>query len=446
MEFEALKQALIDAAAAAGIAQYEIYYMETAEASATTFRHELKGVSSVRTGGICFRCIVNGRMGYASTELFEAEEMSELVSRAVTAAAMLENEDEVFIWGGSPAYRSPETAAPMAEMPTLTNSALALADAAYAADSRVADGTEATTFTEEINIRLVNSTGLELANRVSGTGAFLEAIVGEGDNVHVAFDMARSLADDALHTLAAKTVADACAMMGAGSVETGKYNIVFSPKQARSVLSTFSAVFSAKNAQQGLSLLAGREGEVIAAPCVTIVDDPAHPAANAHTHFDAEGVATTRKNVIEGGVLKTLLYNLQTAAKAGVETTANASKASYASPVGISPYCFCLEAGEMTFDDLLTQAGDGIYVTEMKGFHAGADAVTGDFSIECAGFRIKDGRLGAPLKSFTVAGNFFSLLKEITAVADNVEVGFSGGFTCFGAPAILVPGMSVAGK
>ena len=446
MEFDALKQTLIDAATAAGIVEYEIYYMETAEASATTFRHELKGVSSVRTGGICFRCIVGGKMGYASTELLEIEEMTELVSRAATAAAMLENEDEVFIWGGSPAYRSPEAAAAMAEIPALTSSALALAEQAYAADNRVADGTEATTFTEEITIRLCNSKGLDLSNRVSGSGAFLEAIVGAGENVQVAYDMARSLESDALNALAADTVDRACAMMGAGGIETGKYNIVFSSKQMRNILSTFSPVFSAQNAQQGLSLLAGKEGETIAAPCVTIVDDPAHPDANAHTHFDAEGVATARKNVIEGGVLKTLLHNLQTAAKAGVETTANASKGSYASAVSISPYCFCLEAGDKPLEDLLAMAGSGIYVTEMKGFHAGADAVTGDFSIECAGFRIEDGKIGAPLKSFTVAGNFFGLLKEITALADNVEVGFSGGFTCFGAPAVLVPNMSVAGK
>ena len=446
MEFEALKNALISAAKDAGIEQYEIYYMESAESSATTFQHELKGISSARSGGICFRCIIDGKMGYASTELFETEEMAELVNRAATAATLLETQDEVFIWGGSPSYRSPKAPAAGTEMSQLTASALALAEAAYAADPRVCDGTEATAVADEITIRLLNSTGLDLANQVRINAAVIEAIVGNDEDKQVAFDLAPSLADSDLKALAEKTVHSACAMLGAECVETGKYNIVFSPKQARNILSTFSAVFSAKNAQQGLSLLAGKEGEVIAAPCVTIIDDPAHPNSAAHTHFDAEGVATSRKNVVENGVLKTLLHNLQTAAKAGVETTANASKGSYAAPVGISPYCFCIEAGDRTFDALLAEAGDGIYVTEMKGFHAGADPTTGDFSIECAGFRITDGKLGAPRKSFTVAGNFFSLLKEISAISDTVEVGFSGMFTCFGSPALLVPAMSVAGK
>ena len=446
MEFNVLKNALIAAAEAASLKEYEIYYMETAESSATGFRGELKGISGSRSGGICFRCIVNGRMGYASTELLEEGEMAELVSRAVTAASMIENDDRVFIWGGSPAYRAPEPAAEMAEVNTLSTAALTLLDCAMKADARVTDSSESTAVTEETTIHLVNSTGLSLSNHVSVTGAVVEVIVGEGEEKQVAYDIAKSLDEESLRTLAAKTVEEACAMLGAGEIETGKYNIVFSPKQARNILSTFSPVFSAKNAQQGLSLLAGKEGETIAAPCVTVSDDPASPLAIAHTHFDAEGVATARKNVIEGGVLKTLLYNLTTAEKAGVTTTANASKGSYASPVGISPYCFCIEAGELSFDQLLARAGDGIYVTEMKGFHAGADPVTGDFSIECAGFRIEGGKIGAPLKSFTVAGNFFGWLKEIEALSDEVEVGFSGGFTCFGAPAVFVPGMSVAGK
>lgn len=446
MEFEALKQSLIDAAQASGVKDWEIYYMESAEMSAGTYQKALQSVASSRAGGICFRCIVDGRMGYASTELLEPEEMQNLVARAVTAAKYIESDDKPVIFAGSPAYASPKATAPLPEMNVITTAALALAEAGYAADPRVSDGTQASAVAEEVTIHLINSTGLELSNHVTLTAAVLEAIVGDETEKQVSFDIARGLDADALNTLARETVDDALSMMGATETATGRRNVVFAAKQMRNVLSTFSPVFSAKNAQQGLSLLAGKEGEMIASPIVTLIDDPAHPDAQAHAHFDAEGVATARKAVIQNGRLETLLHNLATAEKAGVATTANASKGSYASPVSVSPYCLCLEAGEHTLDELLAMADSGVYVTEMKGFHAGADAVTGDFSIECAGFAIENGKLGGPIKSFTVAGNFFSLLRDIKAMSDKCEVGFSGGFTCFGAPAVLVPDMSVAGK
>ena len=164
------------------------------------------------------------------------------------------------------------------------------------------------------------------------------------------------------------------------------------------------------------------------------------------TNFDAEGVAAYRKSVVEGGVLTTLLHNRETAKAAGVESTGNASKGSYSSPVAISPYAFCLEAGEYSEDQLLAMADGGIYITELKGLHAGANPITGDFSLESAGFRIVDGKKAEAVKSFTIAGNFFELLKSIEALSDKVEVAVTGGFTTFGAPAVLIHNVSVAGK
>ena len=214
----------------------------------------------------------------------------------------------------------------------------------------------------------------------------------------------------------------------------------------RSILSAFSSAFSAKNAQLGLSLLAGKEGTSIASEVITLTDDPMRPGVSMQTPFDAEGVAAHRKAVIEKGVLKTLLHNLESAKAAGVESTGNASRAGYSSPVGISPYAFCIEAGEYSHDALLALAENGVYITEVKGLHAGANAVTGDFSIESAGFMIENGKLTRPVKSFTVAGNFFELLQNVSALSDEVTVGISGSFTRFGSPDVLIRDMSIAGK
>ena len=126
-----------------------------------------------------------------------------------------------------------------------------------------------------------------------------------------------------------------------------------------------------------------------------------------------------------------------------METTGNASRS--AASIGTRAYSFYINPGQMTRDELFAKADNGIYVTEMKGFHAGANAVTGDFSIESAGFLIENGKIGAPIKSFTVAGNFFELLKQISAI-DNVLEMKSPGFSQIGSPDVLVPDMSVAGE
>ena len=162
--------------------------------------------------------------------------------------------------------------------------------------------------------------------------------------------------------------------------------------------------------------------------------------------FDGEGVATYKKNVIENGVLKTLLYDLATADRAGVSSTGNGQRASYSDAVGVSPFNFYIAPAENTWEDLLRMADGGICITGFKGLHAGCNAVTGDFSIECEGYRIRDGKAAEAIKSFTIAGNFFELLKSIEALGDQVKFGIPSGFTVFGSPDVLIRSMSVGGK
>jgi PmbA protein len=102
-----------------------------------------------------------------------------------------------------------------------------------------------------------------------------------------------------------------------------------------------------------------------------------------------------------------------------------------------------LAPGEMTEDELLAKAGNGVYINSLGGLHAGANPITGDFSLQSAGFMIENGKKTTAVKSFTVAGNYYDLLKNITDVASNLEL---PGMGRFGAPSVLVQGLSIAGK
>jgi PmbA protein len=95
---------------------------------------------------------------------------------------------------------------------------------------------------------------------------------------------------------------------------------------------------------------------------------------------------------------------------------------------------------------LLEQAGNGVYINALGGLHAGANVISGDFSLQSAGFLIENGKKTKAVKSFTVAGNFFDLLRQITALSDTVKLPMATGSTNYGSPSVLVEGLSIAGK
>lgn len=447
MNFDSIKNSLVSALEQNNVEQYEVYYISSKGTSVDTLNNEINAFSDGTTGGICLRIVDGGKIGYASSELLSDTEMQDLVYRALENAKFIEKEDTVGLFAGSQSYEKPNCKkyVPL-DTAKLKSLAVEIANKIYASSDKIKDGTSSSAFASEFSIRLFNSHGLDLENHCGVNGVMADAVVCDNEEFESAYKVEEYSEDIDTEKIANTAVNDALEKIGSVLVSTGKYNVIINGRQMRSILSAFSSVFSSRNAQMGLSLLAGKEGQKIASDIVTITDDPMREGVSIQTHFDAEGVATHRKNIVENGVLKTLLYNRETALKAGCETTANASKGSYAAPIGISPYAFCIEAGDKTLDELFEMAENGIYVTAVKGLHAGANAVTGDFSIESAGFLIKDGKKAEAVKSFTIAGNFFELLRSVSALSDEVEMGVPSGFTTFGSPAVLIENMSVAGK
>ncbi len=447
MNFENLKKHLSEAAISAGLDEYEIFYTADSSVSAETLKDEISAFSYGVSGGVCFRCVVDGKMGAASSELLLESEMDALVARAISNAKNTESEDGAIIFGGSDEYG--KTNMPPFTMPDAAKikaTALELQRATYAQSELIADGTQSCAFAGEAQMRLINSHGLDLSGKYGICGSYVQAVVNRDGEAEDNFESKGSIDTDELSNLPAKAVRGAIAKLGSGRIASGKYDVIFAAKQVRALLSTFSSVFSAKAAQLGLSLLRGKEGEKIAADCITIVDDPMREGCTAQTAFDGEGVATRKKTVVEAGVLNTLLYDLATAKKAGASSTGNGQRANYSDPVSIAPYSFYIEGGECSLDELVGTVTDGIYITAMKGLHAGADDVTGDFSIDSEGFRIRDGKICEAVKAFTVAGNFFDMIREIEALSDDVSFGLPSGFTVYGAPDMLVRKMSIAGE
>ena len=448
MNFNEFKNHVIAACEEMGITEYELYYSASESTSVDTFRHEINEFTASRDGGVCFRCIANGKMGYASTEDLSAEQAKAVVAKAADSAALLESEEMVFLGEGGQEYEALDIA-PMA-LPgadKLIAAALDVQEKLYAADPAVIDGCQSQGLIESSEIAIYNSKGLDLHYENAVTGLIASAVVSDGKEMENSFEIKLGKLEEIdAEALAAKAASKAKVKLGGQVAPTGQYPVVFAPSAMCSLMGVYSGIFSSEAAQKGLSRLAQSEGEMIAAEIVTLVDDPFHKDNPMPINFDAEGSPTHKKNVIEKGKLCTLLYNLKTAAVAGKKTTGNASKAGYDGSVAVRPFTLYLENGDISEEELLQQVGNGVYITSLGGLHAGANPITGDFSLQSAGFMIEGGIKTTAVKSFTVAGNFYDLLKNITALANNCELPMAMGMTAFGSPSVRVDGLSIAGK
>lgn len=447
MDYNSFKEAVIAAAKAAGLADYELYYESGEDTEVGVFQHEISQFSSAVSGGVCFRCLVNGKMGYASTEDMDPAKAAALVARAMDNAKVLEAEEPVFLCEGGKTYEKLDfTPYELPSTEEMISTALKAQEKLYAADPRVVDGCETEVLRQKFRYAICNSKGLDLSYENTLSGLVSAAVVSDGKEMDNDYEIKLGKLDTIdVEAVAQKAAEKAVGKLGGDVAPTAVCPVIFAPEAMSSLLAAFSPVFSAENAQKGLSRLGDKEGTVIASSAVTLVDDPFHPQSPIPINFDGEGCPTHTKKVIEKGKLNTLLYNLKTAAVAGKETTGNGSKSGYASAVGIRPFTFYVAPGEMTEEELLKKAGKGVYINSLGGLHAGANAVTGDFSLQSAGFLIEDGRKTTPVKSFTVAGNFYDFLKKITDVACELEVK-STGRTAFASPSVLVSELSIAGK
>ena len=449
MKYNEFKNIVVTSAKSRGLSDYELYYTESEGMSADALLHELNNFSTEGSAGACFRCIYDGKMGYASTELFTDDEAVRIVDAAIENARNIEAKDTVFIHEAGDSYE--KTANLITKEPTsaeLIDAALKLQEAVYQKDARIIDGSESFAGFEKQTIALCNSKGLDLSYTFDYSQLGLLAVVKEGDEMYNGFEIATDdFSNFDLDKVTEKAVEEAVSLIGNDSVDSGTYDIVLSNKMMATLLSTFFSIFSAEDAQKGLSLLNGKEGETIASELVTLTDDPFCKETYVRMPFDSEGVATHKKNVVSNGKLTTLLHNLTTAHKSGVPSTGNGRKMTYASTVSILPYNFYMEKGGAgTKEDIFKAAGTGIYVTALNGLHAGANPVTGDFSIASEGFLIENGVKSHVVKDFTISGNYYELLKKISMIGDDLDFIPPKGGCCYGAPTVLVKEISVAGK
>ena len=258
-----------------------------------------------------------------------------------------------------------------------------------------------------------------------------------------AFRLGRETEDLLWAEAAEEAAVRAARLLGAAKPRSERLPVVFDPYTATSFLGVLAGALSADAVQKGRSMFAPLVGQSVGSELVSLVDDGRLLDGASAAPFDDEGVPTMRTVLVEAGVLRGFLYDTRTAARAGgdARSTGNASRAGYRTVPGVSPSNLFFQAGSVTPEELLRQAGRGVYVQEVSGLHSGANPISGEFSVGAVGLRVEGGALGEPLREMTIASTLLDVLKGIAAAGSDLR--FVGGG--LGAPTLLVGEMTIGG-
>ena len=231
--------------------------------------------------------------------------------------------------------------------------------------------------------------------------------------------------------------------LGARRVPTQCVPIVFAPEVARSLIGSIFEAASGDSIWRHASFLAGKLGNQIATPTITIIDDntmllPTGVGGFGSSPFDGEGLPSRRTPVVEGGVLRNYLLNSYSARKLGMKSTHNASRGLAGTP-GIGCGNLYLEPGQLTQEEIIASVPAGLFVTSLMGF--GVNVVTGDYSRGATGLWIENGHLTHAVEEVTIAGNLAQMLMNVTAIGNDLV--FRGSVA---SPTLRIDGMTIAGS
>ena len=387
------------------------------------------------------RVFVGRRSAVVSSSAADPAGFAALAERAVAMARVVPEDP----YGGLAEQASPpEPAALDLDDPAAPDAAALLARASAAEEAALAvsgvtnsEGAEATY--RRSDVALVTSAGFAGQYSRTSHGVTAVALAGAGVDMQRDYDFASAVhlsdLEDAAgigHTAGTRAVA----RMNPRRARTARLPVVYDPRVAGSLLNHLTAAINGATIARGTSFLKDMLGQAVFAAGIQVHDDPRRPRGLRSKPFDAEGVPTAARAVVQGGVLTTWLLDSRSARQLGLRSTGHAVRGT-GGPPSPSPTNLFMAPGTLSPTALMADIREGLYVTELIGM--GVNGITGDYSRGAAGFMIRDGVLAEPVAEITIAGSLPAMFRELVAADDLVLRRGTD------APTVRIEGMTLAG-
>ena len=197
--------------------------------------------------------------------------------------------------------------------------------------------------------------------------------------------------------------------------------VIFEKDAMTSLFAAFTGLFNGELMYKGISPLKDKFNEQIFSEQITIIDNPKNTDCLSIANFDDEGCPTSSKTLVDHGKYVMMLHDTRSANRMHTNSTGNGFKSGYASSVSVQPMNCYIVPGNDSFEDLCTKIKDGFVVQNLAGLHAGLDFVSTNFSLQCSGFWVKDGKRDKNVTLVTVANNFLNMMKHVISVGNDLD-------------------------
>lgn len=320
----------------------------------------------------------------------------------------------------------------------LTDAALAAEDAARAVEGITNSGGASASW-HLGGLVLATSHGFSGAYTVSRFGLSASAIAGSGTHMERDYEMEARIhrADLPDPADVGRRAADrAVGRLNPRRMATTKGVVVYDPRVARGLIGHLAGAANGSAVARKTSFLRDKLGSAVFPAGIRISDDPLRDRGLASRPFDGEGVAGEPFDIVTNGTLATWILDSASARELGIATNGRAVRGGSNTSPGATN--LTLHPGTMSPEELIADAGNGLYVTELIG--QGANLITGDYSRGAAGFAIENGALAYPVSEVTIAGNLAEMFARLTPANDLVYR------LSVNAPTVAVDGLTIAGR
>lgn len=427
-----------------GADQFDILAGESQDSSVQVFKGKVKETEMSSAQGIGIRIFRNNRPGYSFTRKLSEDSIKQCVKDAADLCQFSAEVDYQLPTENVESHidlKLYNSELENLSIPEMLDLSFALEEKAEVSHETIENVLSSAAGKSSSKFYLLNSNGVTRQSQRNSTVAGCSLVAAKGDIKKSGgfYKSTRNFSELDVDFITQKASSKAVDLLDAKPIAHGEYPILFDHFMSPGLIGAFMPALYAETVQKGQSKLKGKVGSQIAASCLNLYNDPFVPGLSGSGFTDSEGVPSQRFDVIEGGVLKTYLYNLLSASKAGVKPTGT-GKRSYAGKAGTGFDNLFVGLGKRSKQDILDSLDKCFVVTKFEGSGI-RSAVSGEISIGCQGFYYEKGVLVHPVDRVTISGNYFELLKNIQEFSNE----YADNLSSTKIPDTLISSMSVSG-